>query len=383
VSAVGPRGPNEPLIGEPGSRERLGTPALILDLPAMEANIASMAAHARARGVALRPVAKIHKSVEIARRQIRAGAIGVCCATLAEAELMADAGIPGLLLFSPIVGDAKLARLAALNAGVEGLLVAADAPARVDDYIGVARRSGRTLQLLVDIDVGGGRTGARADDVVELARIIDDAPELEFAGVQAYSGMYQNTTDYQRRRELSVTLLAPLRRALEQLQSAGLPPRIVSGAGTGTHDLDTDLALFTELQVGSYLFMDMHYRDAILRAEDPHPFHQALFVRTGVISAVHGDFVVTDAGMKEIDGLLGVDHPLIFRGAPDHAVYSIVGDNMGRVDLSGATELLPVGSALELVAPHCFQTVSMYSHYHVVEGDILKDIWPIQARTNW
>ena len=135
------RGPNESLIGVPGSRSALSTPALVLDLDVLDANIASLARHARTAGYGLRPVAKVHKSVEIARRQIAAGGLGVCCATLAECEVMVDGGIPGVLLFSPVVTRPKLERLAALNARAKGLIVATDDPANAAQLAEVARRS--------------------------------------------------------------------------------------------------------------------------------------------------------------------------------------------------------------------------------------------------
>ena len=158
------RGPNEALIGVPGSRHALDTPALVLDIDVMEANIASMAAHARAHDYQLRPVAKIHKSVDVARLQVAAGANGVTCATLAECEAMTDGGVPGCLLFTSVVSAPKLARLAALNARAEDLIVVADNPANLLQLAEAGRQSGRPLQVLVDIEVGGRRTGIAGDE---------------------------------------------------------------------------------------------------------------------------------------------------------------------------------------------------------------------------
>ncbi len=322
-------GPNETLIGAPGSRHQLGTPALVLDLDALEANIASMAEHAQAHGYLLRPVAKIHKSVEVARRQVAAGGLGVCCATLAEAEVMADGGIPGVLLFTSVVTAPKLERLAALNARAEGLIVVADEPSNVVQLAQAARRSARSLQVLVDVEVGGGRTGtADEQQAVELARVITEADGLEYAGVQGYVGTHQNTVDYDARRRRSHELLQPLVRAVERLHAEGLAPRIVSGGGTGTHDFDHELGVLTEVQVGTYVFMDVNYRDVVMRRTDPHPFRAALAVRTTVISAAQPGFVITDAGVKEFEAI-GADNPVILRGAPEGAAYSLVGDDLG------------------------------------------------------
>ena len=380
----GMSGPNENLIGISGSRYLLGTPALVLDIDALDANLASMAAHARAHDYALRPVAKIHKSTEIARRQIAAGGVGVCCATLAECELMADGGIPGILLFTPVVTEPKLARLAALNARADGLIVVTDDCLHVAQLAQAAKQSDRPLQVLVDIEVGGGRTGiGEQQRAVEIVSRVAEEDGLVYAGIQGYVGDHQNIVGYDVRRRLSHELLEPLVRIVERLNREGLAPRIVSGAGTGTHDFDHELGVLTEVQAGTYVFIDMNYRDVIMRRDDPHPFRPALSVITTVVSAAQSGFVVTDAGFKEVDAIFGVEHPAILRGAPEGATYTLVGDDMGRIDFAQSHDRLDVGDVVEVMPPHCYQTLSMYSHYHVVSGDELVDLWPVGARTNW
>ena len=184
------RGPNASLIGQPGSRSALGTPALVLDLDRLDANIRSMATHAESRGYQLRPVAKIHKSVEIARRQVDAGALGMCCATLSEAEAMVAGGIPAVTLFTSVVSEPKLQRLAALNARAKDLIVVTDDFGNVAQLGKVIRPTGHTLQVMVDFELGGGRTGlADEDSAVALARRIRETEGLEFVGIQAYNGM--------------------------------------------------------------------------------------------------------------------------------------------------------------------------------------------------
>jgi 3-hydroxy-D-aspartate aldolase len=378
------RGPNEPLIGRRGSRSALGTPALVLDLDVLEANIASLAEHARLHGYAVRPVAKVHKSAEIARRQIAAGGIGVCCATLAECEAMVDAGIPGVMLFTSVVTPGKLERLAALSARAEGLIVVVDDPGNVAHLSEAARRSGRPLQVLVDIEVGGRRTGlADEDRAVALARLIAESDGLDYAGLQGYVGDHQNTVDYDARRARSHELLQPLVRLVERLGTEDLAPRIVSGGGTGTHDFDHELGVLSELQPGTYALMDGNYRDVVMRHGEPHPFGLALTVRATVISAAQPGFAITDAGVKEVDAIFGSEHPVLLSGAPAGAIYSLVGDDMGRIEFARATDRLAVGDVVEVLPPHCYQTLVLYSHYHVVQGDELVDIWPVGARTGW
>lgn len=377
------RGPNEALIATPGSRELLETPVLILDLDAMDANISAMAQHAAARGYGLRPVVKIHKSVEIARRQVAAGALGVCCATLAEAEAMVDAEIPGVLLFTPVVSSRKLDRLAALHDRATGLIVAADDASFVTEIGRRCRRARQPLDVLVDLEVGGRRTGVGEDAAVALARHIAETDGVSFAGVQAYVGRHQHIDDYATRRAQSGEYLAPVRRVLDALASADLTPRIVSGGGTGTHDFDPELGPLTEIQAGSYVFMDANYDGVVLREDDPFPFQPALFVRTSIISVARPGVAITDAGIKELDMIFGLEHPRIVRGAPPDAPYTLVGDDMGRIDLSTHDAALSLGAAIEVVPPHCYQTLFMYPYYHVVKKGTLVDIWPIAARVNW
>jgi D-serine deaminase-like pyridoxal phosphate-dependent protein len=195
-------GPNAPLIGRPGSRAELMTPALVLDLDALERNIAGMAGFCRARGVALRPHAKTHKSLAIARKQLAAGALGISVATLGEAEVMVRGGIPGLLITSPVVTRAKIARLLALNAAAEGLMVVADDPGNVNALARAAGEAGgKPLQVAVALDLGGHRIGA-ADPgaALAVARRIAESEGLGFAGVHAYAGPLQHVEDYGARR---------------------------------------------------------------------------------------------------------------------------------------------------------------------------------------
>jgi len=378
------RGPNASLIGQPGSRSLLGTPALVLDLDRLDANIRSMATHAESRGYQLRPVAKIHKSVEIARRQVAAGAVGVGCATLSEAEAMVAGGIPGVMLFTSVVSEPKLRRLAALNARAKELIVVIDDFGNLAQLGKVIRPSGHTLQVMIDFELGGGRTGlADEGSAVALARRIHETEGLEFVGIQAYNGVGLAETDYHYRRKVVLERAYRVSELVARFDAEDLHPRIVSGGGTGSHDIDPEAGVFTEIQVGSYVFMDLYYIDAIMRRDDPHPFKPALTVWGTVVSAAQPGFVVTDVGLKEIDGAFGPISPSVVNGAPSGARYSLVGDDLGRIDFANARESLDVGARFELLPPHCYQTVNLYSVYHCVAGDKLVDIWPIEARKSW
>src|ERR1700729_200960 len=378
------RGPNASLIGQPGSRRALGTPALVLDLDRLDANIRSMAAHAELHGYQLRPTAKVHKSTAIARRQVNAGAVGVCCATLSEAEAMVEAGIPGVLLFTSVVSEAKLQRLAALNARAEDFIVATDDFDNVTQLGRATRGTGQTLQVLIDFELGGGRTGlADQDNAVALARHIQETDGLNFVGIQAYNGLGLSDPDYDSRRAVVLERADRVSQIVAKLEAEGLHPRIVSGGGTGSHDIDSETNVFTEIQVGSYVIMDGYYKDTVMRRNEPHPFAPALTVWGTVVSAAQPGFVITDVGLKEMDGAFGPISPTVISGAPPGASYSLVGDDLGRIDFASAHDGLPVGARLELLPPHCYQTVTLYSVYHCVAGDELVGIWPIDALRNW
>ena len=375
-------GPNVPLIGVPGGRHRLSTPALVIDLDRLERNIAEMAKHLSARGLGLRPVVKIHKCVEIARRQMAAGALGVCCATLAEAEVMVAGDISGVFLFSSVTGESKIARLATLNARAKNFMVAvddADNAARLADAVA---HTGRRLKVLVDFEVGGRRTGiASVEAACALAQQIASNEWLEFAGVQSYNGNDQRLEDYAERARRQTESVAPLRALCERLREQGLAPAIVTGGGTGTHDIDPELGIFTENQAGTYVFMDINYGHTVLRRDGTVPFSTSLFVRTSVISNAQSGFVITDAGIKEISR--EPFGPVIASGAPADATYDLVGDDLGRINFAHPSDSMQIGDAVECITPKCYTTLNLYAVYHCVRGDTLVDIWPIDARANW
>jgi len=371
-------GPNAALIGQPGSRWRLATPALVIDLDGLEENIARMAGFCEAHGIALRPHAKSHKSVEICRRQIGAGAVGICCATLGEVEVLAAGDIGGITITSPVAGATKIDRLASLNDRATGLIAVSDHPGNVDALNLAAQAANAPLKLLVDLDIGQRRTGVAAvDAAVDLARRIDAASHLEFAGVQAYGGHLQHIPDFSARTAAAAEASQRLRDTVEALSAAGLEPAIVTGAGTGTYEIDTELGLYTELQAGSYIFMDVEYADTALWPDGGRPFDSALFVQTTVISTNHPGQATTDAGLKAFatDGPL----PVLVRGAPAGAAYSFTGDEFGCITLPPGEELA-LGSVVECMVPHCDPTVNLHDYYHCVRGDDLVDVWRVDAR---
>jgi D-serine deaminase-like pyridoxal phosphate-dependent protein len=238
-SKAGGLGPNEKFIGQQGSRAGLNTPALLLDLDALDANIAAMAAHTKAAGINLRPHSKGAKSIEIGRRQMAAGAIGICCTTVGEAEVMAGAGIEGVLITSPVVTPPMIDRLVALNKQVKGLMVVADNPVNVDALAAAGQKSGKPLSVIVEFDVGQGRTGVTSvDGAIALARRIEAAEHLRFLGIQAYYGHMQHIPAFADRKAAATGQMDRVRDLLARLKAEGVAAGVVTGGGTGTFDID-------------------------------------------------------------------------------------------------------------------------------------------------
>jgi len=366
---------HEHLIGRQGSRASLNTPALVVDVEALDRNIAAMAAFAAARGLALRPHAKTHKSVEIARRQISAGAVGVCCAKLGEAEALAAGGIENILITSPVVGPAAVERLVALAGRTPGLMATVDHPDAAD----ALARTGAALTMVVDIDPGFHRTGvAGPAAALALAQRIAAAPNLTFGGVQFYCGVQQHIEDFAGRRAAVAERTEILKAAVSLLTEAGLTPPLITGGGTGSHVIDAELGVLNELQVGSYVFMDRQYAECDLTGPGGAPFETSLFIDARVISANHAAMVTVDAGLKAMATEAGP--PPILAGAAPDSKYSFMGDEHGAIIPPRGVAPPKLGERVVLGAPHCDPTVNLYEAYHVVRGETLEAIWPVSAR---
>ena len=369
---------NADLIGVQGGAARLQTPALVVDLDILEANIAAMAAYVNQRGIGLRPHAKTHKCVEISKRQIAAGALGICVAKLGEAEAQADGGIDSVLITSPVVSEAGIRRLVALNGRLGELIVVCD-NAEVSSRLSAAAQAlGKPLKVLVDIDPGLGRTGVLpGEQAYELVRRVAAAPGLEYIGLQCYAGQVQHLESVNERRTASLAALAELKRFCDGLDELGLTPKIVSGGGTGTFDIDPDGGTLTEVQAGSYVFMDRQYNEVWEKSGGHAPFATSLFVQSTVISANRNGLATTDAGYKSFATDAGA--PQIIAGAPNGASYFFFGDEQGGIIYSDSEKLVP-GQVVGCIVPHCDPTVNLYDCLHAVRGDTLEAVWCIEGR---
>ncbi|HEV7371394.1 DSD1 family PLP-dependent enzyme [Arenibaculum sp.] len=371
----------EPLL-EPLLELPLDTPALVLDLDAMDGNRAVLAASARQAGIGLRPHAKTHKSAALARLQMADGAVGLCCAKLGEAEVLADAGIGDLLVTSPLAGARKLARLAALHARRPGLTVVVDSPEQADALAAALAGGREPLAVLIDVDVHPvrGRTGVTGIPMaLETARRVRAAASaLSLRGVQGYAGHVQHIPGFAERRQGAADAASVLRATRDALAAQGHPCPIVTGGGTGTFAIDPRFGLYTDLQPGSYLFSDVEYDAVDLTGDGRRPFRNALFVLAQVVSANHPGIATVDAGSKTfpLDGPM----PLVAAGAPPGAVYEPAGDEFGRVVLPDGAAAPRTGERILFVVPHCDPTINLHDAFHCTRGGMLAGSMPIEAR---
>ena len=347
----------------------LPTPALLVDADAFERNVASMSLHAKQAGKRLRPHGKAHKCVEVAKRQMAAGAVGVCAATVSEAELFARAGIGSILLTSPVADAGKMSRIAALGSQVA---VIVDCTEQVRLYERAAKDSGVVLEVLVDLDTGDHRSGALPGvAALQLAREITASAVLRFGGLQAYSVRASHLASTEGRDEFTVRCWGLALETRDLLVANGIPVVSVTGGSTGSFSADCSVAGVTELQAGSYVFMDSAYGRI-----GGIPFENAMSVMATVVSATHEDRITVDAGFKAFS----TDRPFPpdVIGLPG-TTYSWAGDEFGYVHWNGSGHRLRVGERIRFIPPHCDPTVNLYDRIYVCRGDVVEDVWPVMT----
>jgi len=350
------------------SRFDLMTPALLVDLDKLESNLQKMQTAVSRTGKHLRPHAKAHKCVEIARRQVKAGAVGVCVATMPEMQWMTAAGI-GVLLTTPVASRIKTDCIAALTKSGADIRVVVDHPEQAHLYQDSAARVGATIPMLVDLDVGDHRTGIPCDErAVALARLIAGSKNLLFAGLQAYSVSGSHTEGAIERRNHSMKAIAQAVVIQRELLAAGFDARTLTGASTGTWDIDTAITEVTEIQAGSYPLMDAAYRRII--GED---FAPAMTVLATVISASHPDRVTVDAGYKAF----ATDRPFGPEAVGLEGVrWQWGGDEHGILHLENPSRPIRLGDQMEFIPPHCDPTVNLYDRIYATRGGRVEEIWP-------
>ena len=360
--------PYEPKVGM--SIEELDTPVLLLDLDAFQRNVNKMAAFFADKTAGLRPHSKTHKCPEVARRQLAAGAVGITCSKVSEAEVMADAGVSDILIANQVVGAIKIDRLTDLAARCD-LMVAVDNAGNVQELSTACCSKGVTLGVLVEVDIGMQRCGVRSgEEALALARVVAQAPGLEFMGLQGYEGHLVHKPDPDER-------AAGVRKALGLLQATkvliemnGIPVPTISGGGTGTYDLSGTLPPMTEIQVGSYVFMDAKYIQ--VRPE----FENSLTVLSTVLSRPVPERIVTDAGLKVMPPDFG--WPKLLGYAAEIAGLSE--EHAKLVAAEPASVALQPGDRVQFIPSHCCTTVNLQDRLYVIQDGVLVDIWPVAAR---
>ncbi len=364
----------------PGMDEAdIQTPCLVLDLDALERNIRKMGDYAKAHGMRHRVHGKMHKSVDVAKLQVElGGACGVCCQKVSEAEVFARGGITDVLVSNQVRDPAKIDRLARMPKLGARTICCVDDLTNVTDLSAGATAHGTQIECLVEIDCGAGRCGVTTTpEVVEIAKAIDAAPGLKFAGLQAYQGAMQHMDSYEDRREKIAIAVAMVSDAMDALAAEGLDCDIVGGGGTGSYYFESNSGVYNELQCGSYAFMDADYGrilDKDGKRIDQGEWENALFLLTSVMSHAKADKAIVDAGLKAQSVDSGL--PVIF-GRTD-VEYVKCSDEHGVVaDPDG---VLAINEKLKLVPGHCDPTCNVHDWYVGVRDGKVETLWPVSAR---
>ena len=364
----------------PGMDEAdIQTPCLVLDLDALERNIKKMGDFAKSHGMRHRVHGKMHKSVDVALLQEKlGGSVGVCCQKVSEAEVFARGGIKDVLVSNQVRHPAKIDRLARIpNLGARAICCVDDI-ANIADLSAAAQKHGTQIECLVEIDVGAGRCGVQyGAPVVVLAKAINAAPGLKYAGIQAYQGAMQHLDSYAERQTKTKIAIEQVRETLDLLKAEGIESDIVGGGGTGSYYFESASGVFNELQCGSYAFMDSDYGrilDKDGKRIDKGEWENALFILTSVMSHAKADKAIVDAGLKvqSVDSGL----PLIY--GRDDVTYVKCSDEHGVVADPGG--VLKVNDKLKLVPGHCDPTCNVHDWYVGVRGGKVEVVWPVSAR---
>jgi 3-hydroxy-D-aspartate aldolase len=360
-------------------RAEIPTPALLLDLDRFERNIQKMAAHLKSAGKKLRPHSKTHKCPEIARRQVAAGAIGVCVAKVGEAEVMAAAGIRNLLITTEVVGPEKIGRLLGVLRRQPETMVVVDHPDNVRELGDAVTRAGLVLNVLVDVDVGGRRTGVQpGEPAFDLGRQVMAQRALNLRGLQGYAGHCAHVMGFDERRRASRRWMGRLMKTRELFEKNQLPVDVVTGGSSGTFNIDVELEGMTELQSGSYCVMDLDYRRiGSARGAAYDDFEMALTVLTTVVSVPSQEMAMVDGGFKAFS----TDRPFVPETVEWPGVeYTWAGDEHGRLMTAEPGRLPKLGQLIEFFPPHCDPTINLYDRFYAMRGDQVEAVWEISGR---
>jgi D-serine deaminase-like pyridoxal phosphate-dependent protein len=360
------------------SKWELDTPALCVDLDRLDANIAKMQAAVKRHGIATRPHAKTHKSADIARRQLAAGAIGICTAKISEAEALMAAGIDAICMTTSNPSPNKIRRAMRLRGRSPHFIQAVDEEQNARDLSAAAREAGVVADVVIDVATGT-RTGIPpGDGALALARLVDTLPGLRLRGVLAYDGGAQHVNGFAGRKERALKGMEDAARIVERMKAAGLNTEIFSGGGTGTYSVQHLTPGFTDVQVGSYIFMDMQY--LAIGSEDGSPtyndFEPSLTVITTIVNNRFANRLTTDAGAKA----LTLNTPRAGVIGEPGMDYNAGSDEFGVISYADASRSYRIGDRLELIVPHCDPVVNLYDQIYATRKDRVEAVWPVTAR---
>ena len=362
------------------SKWELDTPCLCVDLDRLDRNLDRMRTTVARNGIASRPHAKTHKCPAIARLQMSTGSVGICTAKISEAEVMFEHGIEQILLTTVNVTARKIRRAMQLRRWCAGFIQSVDTAANAEELSAAAGEAGVTADIVIDVDPGGHRTGITPGaPALELAQLVDTLPGLTLRGLLCYDGGAQHVTGFTERRARALSRLEAAADTAARMTRSGLDTGIFSGGGTGTYNIDHETPGLTDVQVGSYVFMDAQYL-AIGGAEDPEvysDFEPSLTVLTTVLNAQYEGRATTDAGAKANT----INRPWPIVAGETGMTYTSGSDEFGSIRYAeGASRTYAVGDKLELIVSHCDPVVNLYDQLYGVRGDTVEVVWPIAGR---
>lgn len=360
------------------SVKELPTPALLIDLDIMERNLQALGSYMKGRPVSFRPHGKAHKSPAIGKLQLASGAKGLCAAKLGEADVLIRGGIRDVLITAEVVGRVKIERLMALLALTPDVKAVVDNEQNAIDLSNAALASKRKLKVAIDVNVGQNRTGlSTPDEVVALAQVIAKQKGLELIGLQGYGGNNQHTVGFENRKARELASNARVVAARQALEKAGFAVQMVSVGGTGSYNIDADYPGVTEIQPGSYIFMDSHY-NKIGGRDKPEfsEFGNSLSVLATVISRAVSGRAIVDAGGKALSTDESVPEPMDLTGA----TFGVAGDEYGSLRLENPSRELKVGDQVQIMPGHCDTTVNLHNVYFAVRNGTVEHVWPIEGR---
>ena len=357
----------------------LDTPALIVDLDVLEANIATMQRTVARNGIASRPHAKTHKTPEIARMQLETGSVGICVAKISEAHALFKHGIEPLLMTTSNVTPTKINRAMHLRKWCDQFIQATDTPENARLLAEAADSLGLVADVVVDVDPGGHRTGITpGQPALELAQLVDRLPSLRLRGMLCYDGGSQHVTGFEKRESQTLERLVPAAETFEQFQRAGLSTEIFSGGGTGTYNIDHQTPGLTDVQVGSYVFMDAQYMGigGMNDADVYSDFNPALTILTTVLNAQYEGRATTDAGAKACT----INRPWAIVKGETGMSYTSGSDEFGSIRYEDPSRTYQVGEKLELIVSHCDPVVNLYDQMYAVRNGVVESVWEVSAR---